>query len=420
MFSEEAQSTVMTILKNAASPDEHRRRAAIERFCQTYAQPLKDYLKNSKRITEDDAEEVTQSFFSQKLFSENGGTPFIVAFLKKKAETPDLSFRRYLASSVSNHFISLTRKKGREVPVGDLQYILDLQTAENAEEDIFDVAWANHLMIRVLDSVRLDCVHNRQIDLWKIFEAHVLAPAIAGRPSPGYAELAMRFDLRDPKQAANRLQTVSRKFQRYVAQAVKDYLPRTQGDPGLADTMHELQEMMAILSKPGGLRLTANRDSEDNFSNGYGLSEKTSRTGALHLDLFAELNLFGSTADLKVAWQHLLRLPFDKWLFATTDAAPDFCLRDMLDEAFGDVELCDKVRSRSKQLGTRENKVTESGLPSSFLAATYLLAIVVAKDRTKTQISTQSDEQLKIKIEKITASPWLDHESKSLFLWFLR
>jgi len=414
MFSEEAQSTVMTILNNAASPDEHLRRGAIERFCVTYAQPLKDYLKSSKRISEDEAEEVVQSFFSQKLFNANGSAPFIEAFLKKKAETPDLSFRRYLASSVSNHYISLARKGNREAPVADLRYVLDVQKAESAEDDIFDVAWANHLMIRVLDNVRLDCVQSRQLDLWQIFEAHVLAPAIAGRPSPGYAELARRFDLRDPKQAANRLQTVSRKFQRYVAKAVNDYLPRTQGDRELDDTTHEIQEMVAILSKPGGLRLTVNHDSEDNYSDAYGFSEKPSRNGMSHFDLFAELNLFDSTADLNVAWEHILQLPFGRWLFAATDVAPECCLRDMLDEAFADIDLCDRVRSRAKQLGTRQNKVTESGLPSIFLAVTYLLAIVVAKTRAKTQISTLSDERLATKAERLVASPWLDEESRKL------
>ena len=415
MFSDEVQSTIMTILNQATGFDESLRRTAMERFCLTYAQPLVAFLQTTKRISEEEAHEVVQGFFSDRLFGKDASAPFIEVFLKKKAKIPQLSFRRYLAKSVTFHFLSMKRKHSRENTVEDFDLVLDAQTAQSTEdEDVFDLAWANHLILRVLESVRLDCVKHGQLDLWQLFELHVLRPATTGQPSPGYVELANRLKLTDPKQAANRLQTVIRKFRRQTEQAVADYLPSHHAGQSQEEAILEINKVLEVLSKPGCLRIRAQQDAQSMYSCAYGVDEKYNQTAKLNDAFFRHHHLFVATNDLKLAWEHLLLLPLKTWLFQNGQVSESLCMSNLLDPSFDDIDTCDRVRSRAKQLGTQVNE-DAADLPLEFLMVAYLLAIAVAKVRTGQNISTQPLETLKSKFEQVMNAPWIDPSSHALF-----
>ena len=100
MFYENVQSTMMTILQQAVGSDAELRHRAIERFCVVYSQPLIDFLRMSKRLSEEDAEEVVQSFWSERFIDQSTANAFVTKFLARKSEVPSLSFRKYLSRSL--------------------------------------------------------------------------------------------------------------------------------------------------------------------------------------------------------------------------------------------------------------------------------------------------------------------------------
>src|SRR5690606_31192102 len=113
----------------------------------------------------------------------------VTKFLAKKSEIPSLSFRKYLSRSLVNHWIGMCRKSGRQPKIVSMEALEGWEPLEARVQDSFDVAWANHVLVRVLEAVRRECSSKDQLNMWRVFEAQALLPALCGSEPLGYAKI---------------------------------------------------------------------------------------------------------------------------------------------------------------------------------------------------------------------------------------
>jgi len=412
MFYENVQSTMMTILHHAVGSNADLRHQAIERFCAVYSQPLVDFMRMSKRLSEDDAEEVVQSFWSERFIDRSSANAFVTKFLAKKSEITSLSFRKYLSRSLVNHWIGMCRKSGRQPDVVSMQALEGWEPLEARTQDTFDIAWANHILVRVLESVRRECSSKDQLNMWRVFEAQALLPALCGAEPPGYAKICEEFGFRSPKAASNAMQTMARKFQRCFTEIVIDYLPDDQSQASASEVAElEMQKLIAILGKPGNLKIDLS-ESSANWSNGFSVRlDATNERGFDHSKLNDE-RLYSEPSDLAAAWKDICAAPLGEWLLELknqTEAAT-LSIDKALTAEHASVELYDLIRSQAKSRGRQRLP----GIPTEFYALVYMLAIVAAETHLQIKISSQSAEALRTKAMELSERDWLNDSARSL------
>lgn len=412
MFYENVQSTMMTILQHAVGSDVELRHRAIERFCVVYSQPLIDFLRLSKRLPEDEAEEVVQSFWSDRFIDQSEANAFVTKFLAKKSEIPSLSFRKYLSRSLVNHWIGMCRKSGRQPKVVSMEALEGWEPLDAGVQDSFDVAWANHVLVRVLEAVRRECSSKDQLNMWRVFEAQALLPALCGSEPLGYAKICEEYGFRSPKAASNAMQTMSRKFQRCFAEIVADYLPADSSQAAQSELAEsEMQKLIKILAKPGNLKLDF-RVNDESWSSGFSVClDANSESGFDHSKLTDGL-LYTAPQDLAAAWKDISSLPMTDWLLESKGPteAVGLTIENAMTPEFASAELYDLIRSRSKYLGRRRSP----SIPAEFYAVVYMLAIVASEAHLQHRISSQPTAILQKKAAKLSACDWLTDSTRAL------
>ncbi len=412
MFYDNAQSTMMTILQHAVGSDVELRHRAIERFCVVYSQPLIDFLRMSKRLSEDDAEEVVQSFWSERFIDQSTANAFVSKFLAKKSEIPSLSFRKYLSRSLVNHWIGMCRKSSRQPNVVSMEALEGWEPLEAGIQDSFDIAWANHVLVRVLEAVRHECSTKDQLNMWRVFEAQALLPALCGSEPIGYAKICEQYGFRSPKAASNAMQTMSRKFQRCFTEIVADYLPDDLSQASsseLAET--EMQKLIKVLAKPGNLKLDFSVDGEP-WSNRFSVCLDANNELGLDRRKLTDGLLFAAPSDLATAWKDICKLPLSEWLLESKGPAEavELTIEDALTQECASVELYDLIRSRSKFWGSRQSPE----IPTEFYAVAYLLAIVASETYLNIRISSQPSATLRKKALELAERDWLTDSTRAL------
>lgn len=406
----------MTILQKATGSDAALREQAIRRFSEIYRDPLVDFLRISKRIPVELAEDVVQSFWSERFLKPDHAVPFIERFLIRKKQFPSQSFRKYLARSITNHYISMLRKTKSFAQVEYLDEIVADPTTVESDNQAFDRAWANHFFFRVLEAVRLECFSKNQALAWSLFEDHLLSPALKDVPPPGYAELVKKYELRNPKIAANLVQTVLRKFRRIIEEFTADYLPSDEKDRKTDGVQAEIADLIAVLGQKGNLCLQTGAAGDSEYSVGFALVIDGEHHRSLNYDFLRAHSLFDSNTDLILAWNQTLEMPLTLWLLPNTDVT--LSLTDLVAGRIVDLEILDRIRSRAKLLGSSQNSEARGELPSEFFATTYLLSIAASSSFLNRQLSTQPPEKLARNCEKILAYSWLDENSRALLTQF--
>ena len=103
------------------------------------------------------------------------------------------------------------------------------------------MAWARQVIDLAAQAMREECVHSGRQDMWDVFDARVLAPALHGAPPVPYDQLVQRFGYRTPDQASNVLITAKRTFQRALREVVAQYADDDQIDD-------EIRELKVLVS----------------------------------------------------------------------------------------------------------------------------------------------------------------------------
>ncbi len=235
-------STHWSSVSDAAGEASDGERQALNRLLIRYLPALKSHLVSCMKIAPDAAEDLLQGFMSDKVLERN---------LFAKADRARGKFRTFLLQALRHYAISAIRRERAKKRTPDRAFSLDAEEAwepASAEGDAsaaFDVAWAREVLTAALERMKCECAASGRSDMWGVFEARVLAPALGDTPAMSYEELVTRFQFQSPVQAANVLVTAKRAFLRALRSVVKEYIR----DAGLVDA--EIRELKGILSSVG-------------------------------------------------------------------------------------------------------------------------------------------------------------------------
>jgi RNA polymerase sigma-70 factor (ECF subfamily) len=214
-------STQVSLLDAAAAglPGE-----ALDRVIALYWKPVYRYIRFRFGKDNEDAKDLTQSFFAAALQRD-----FFARFDPVKA-----SFRTYLRMAVERFAASQHAAANRQKRGGDVEFEPVDEQAATAEspEQIFEREWQRELFSLALDDLRAHCEGCGKQLQFQIFEAYDLA---AGE-RPSYAALAARHGIAETA-VTNYLAWVRRMLRALVAERLR----------GVTSGEHELRKEMRSL-----------------------------------------------------------------------------------------------------------------------------------------------------------------------------
>lgn len=414
----DANSTVMSILRGAVSPDATDRRQSLRRFCEQYTDPLVNYLRLAKRFSDDQAEELVQEFWTVKLLEPEPRQNIVAKFLDRRSRHPSLRFRQFIYRSLSNFGIDKARQLSRRGVAVSLEQLEGWEPDAAHDNPEFDAVWASHILKQVVTEVRDECDRRGQSTMWQLFVAYTLRTGL-NAPERSMAALAAEFGFESAKQASSALITISRKFDRVFRLKVSDYLPIDDSQDAEMALRTEAADLWRILSRPGGVT--------NDIMVLLALDGQPSADTVEANSGFSQTNFYFSydripDYDLAAMWQALLEQSVVDWLPESTSTSSDklknFRFGELSQWASPDLAVLNLIRRQAKSegaSGVRENESRYNVLPSAFLSVIYLTAIAVAYLQLKKKITRSSNSELTKRLDLAMQYPWLDPKSAELF-----
>jgi RNA polymerase sigma factor (sigma-70 family) len=199
-------STDLSLLADATTGELSNR--ALERVVALYWKPVYRFIRLKFRNSNEDAKDLTQSFFATALQRD-----FFRRFDPRRAP-----FRTYVRMSVerfaANHYTAERRqKRGGGAEFEPLQE--DQVTVESPEE-AFEREWQRQLLTLALDDLRTLCQESGKTLHLRIFEAYDLSRC----ERPSYSELALRHGIAETS-VTNYLAWARRMLRTFVAERLR-------------------------------------------------------------------------------------------------------------------------------------------------------------------------------------------------------
>lgn len=211
-------STQASLLEAAAAG---RPSAALDRVMALYWKPVYRYIRLKFGKNNEDAKDLTQSFFAAALERD-----FFARFDPAKA-----SFRTYLRMAVERFAASQHAAANRQKRGGGIEFepVEEQAAATESPEQIFDREWQRQLFSLSLDDLRAHCEECGKQLHFGIFEAYDLA---AGE-RPSYAVLAARYGIAETA-VTNHLAWARRTLRAFVTERLRGV---TSGEQELRQEM---------------------------------------------------------------------------------------------------------------------------------------------------------------------------------------
>lgn len=231
--------TRWSLVGRAATRGTENGRLALGELVQIYMPALRAHLVSTMRIEPHRADDLLQSFLTDKVVEQN---------TLAQADRSRGRFRAFLVTALHNFAIDELRKRSTQSRAPehrplDVDNHRDEVPGAHTPASIFDRIWAQEVLGEVMRRMREECDDaNRHV--WGIFEARVLLPITDGVPRPSHDELAARFNRESATQASNTLGTAKRMFRRIFHGVVAEYAD------GESDINHEIDELWRIFSTP--------------------------------------------------------------------------------------------------------------------------------------------------------------------------
>jgi len=235
-------TTRWSTVVRAGEEDGESRRQALSRLLERYMPALRAHLLCGMRIAEDRAQDLLQSFVSDKILEQN---------LVARADPGRGRFRAFLRTALENYVRSVLRRgqTAKRLPPGGPLLPIDEREQCLADldcpTDAFDVAWARQLLADVLECMEADCREQDRMDVWGVFEGRVLRPILQHAEPAPYDVLIKHFEFESPAKACNALVTAKRMFMR----TLRSMISETVADERLVE--EEIRELKAILLSAG-------------------------------------------------------------------------------------------------------------------------------------------------------------------------
>ncbi len=156
---------------------------ALEQVVTIYWKPVYRFVRLKFRQSNEDAKDLTQSFFANALQRE----------LFARFDPAKASFRTYLRMAVerfaANQYAAANRqKRGGDV---DFEPVEEQAATTESPEEAFEREWQRQLFALAIDDLRAHCEASGKQVQFRIFEAYDLAEP----ERPSYAELARRHGI---------------------------------------------------------------------------------------------------------------------------------------------------------------------------------------------------------------------------------
>ncbi len=216
-------STQLSLLEAASSgaalPNE-----ALERVSVLYWKPVYRFIRVKFRKNNEDAKDLTQSFFATALQRD-----FFARFDPAKA-----SFRTYLRMAVERFAATKHAAANRQKRGGGVEFepVEEQAVTSESPEDVFEREWQRQLFVLALDDLRAHCEGCGKQLQFEVFEAYDLA----GGDRPSYADLAARHGVAETS-VTNYLAWARRMLRQFVTERLRGV---TAGERDLRDEMRRL------------------------------------------------------------------------------------------------------------------------------------------------------------------------------------
>jgi RNA polymerase sigma factor (sigma-70 family) len=216
-------STQLSLLEAASSgaalPNE-----ALERVSALYWKPVYRFIRVKFRKNNEDAKDLTQSFFATALQRD-----FFARFDPAKA-----SFRTYLRMAVERFAASQHAAENRQKRGGGVEFepVEEQAVTSESPEDVFEREWQRQLFVLALDDLRAHCEGCGKQLQFEVFEAYDLA----GGDRPSYTDLAARHGVAETS-VTNYLAWARRMLRQFVTERLRGV---TAGERDLRDEMRRL------------------------------------------------------------------------------------------------------------------------------------------------------------------------------------
>jgi DNA-directed RNA polymerase specialized sigma24 family protein len=227
-------TTRWTVVLTAGGPDALQAKAALEDLCGTYWYPLYVYIRRQVP-TREDAEDLTQSFFS-RLLERN----YLTGLNSEKGK-----FRAFLLASLK-HFLAnewdraACQKRGG----GETFLSLDWHDADTryqitpadhlSPDKLYDRAWAVTLLERVVTRLRDEHARDGKAALFEQLKPFLMA----GKGDIPYAQVAASAGLNE-----GALRVAVHRLRRRYRELLQEEIAQTLSDPS-----HAAEEMRALLN----------------------------------------------------------------------------------------------------------------------------------------------------------------------------
>ena len=143
-------STHWSLIYSAHDQDSVRRRESLGELLRLYLPALRAHLLYRRKIESHRAEDFLQGFVADQVLQRD---------MLAKADSARGRFRSFLLRSLENYVINRRRSEA-----GRRETTLDLEAAEEATSDIFEVEWARQLLQETLHRMREECENKGRPD----------------------------------------------------------------------------------------------------------------------------------------------------------------------------------------------------------------------------------------------------------------
>jgi DNA-directed RNA polymerase specialized sigma24 family protein len=221
-------------------------RQALVDLLNHYMPALHSYLVYRKRFDANQADDLLQGFLLSKVLEQD---------LISQAQRERGKFRNFLLTALNRYVISEIRreraqKRSAGASGGGVALDETIDVPDESTSDTFDVEWARQLLSQAIAAMHEECTSTGRLDVWAIFEARVLGPAMHGRELIEYDQLVEKFKLVSPAQASNLLVTGRRTFIRVLRGLIAEY----ESDEEQIDAeLNDLQKILASSPSPDTL-----------------------------------------------------------------------------------------------------------------------------------------------------------------------
>jgi RNA polymerase sigma-70 factor (ECF subfamily) len=232
--------TSWSLIGNAVAGGDTRGREAVGALIRRYLPALRARLVIDRGIPEDRAEDLLQGFFADRILERR---------LLSHADRAQGRFRTFILTALDNYVADVRRRdyaKAR-TPAStpqDINAVSELP-GDGASSAAFDRAWGRQVVANAIEIMRRECREKGRNDLWGVFDARILGPALDGSDPMPYEALVAQFGLKSPDHASNVLMTGKRMFARALCAVIGEYADDD------ADLREELAELRLALTGAG-------------------------------------------------------------------------------------------------------------------------------------------------------------------------